>query len=333
MTAPLTGPPGRQTQVMITGAGGPAAIAMMRSLRGDPSVRLIAADMDPLAAGLYLVPPGDRALVPAGATAEFGKRVLRRCLDMKIDILIPTVDAELLPLAEHRTDFEAKGIALMLASEEALRRSLDKLAVTRACAAAVRVPRTEALGGHTAADWRFPVVVKPRNGSGSRDIAVVPDAGTLAALPPSGDHVIQEFLPGEEYSIDVFAHPATGEVTAVPRLRARVDSGISVAGRTVSDPELVRFGADVALALGLTYIANVQCRRDASGQPTLLEVNPRPPGSLALTIASGVDMPRMAMDAMLGRERKSPLGYREVAMVRFLDERVVELAEIEQVCL
>jgi carbamoyl-phosphate synthase large subunit len=44
----------------VTGAGGPAAIAVMRSLSADPAVRLIAADMDSWAAGLYLVPAAAR---------------------------------------------------------------------------------------------------------------------------------------------------------------------------------------------------------------------------------------------------------------------------------
>jgi hypothetical protein len=61
MTAPL--------RVLVTGAGGPAAIAAMKSLRAEESVRLIAADMDPWAAGLYLT--GERTLVPAGSAPEF----------------------------------------------------------------------------------------------------------------------------------------------------------------------------------------------------------------------------------------------------------------------
>ena len=47
----------RRTRILVTGAGGPAAIAAMKSLRADPTVELLAADMDPWAAGLYLVPP------------------------------------------------------------------------------------------------------------------------------------------------------------------------------------------------------------------------------------------------------------------------------------
>ena len=67
-------PASRQTRVLITGAGGPAAIAVMRSLRADPSV-LIAADMDSWAAGLYLVRP-ERMLIPAGREPGFARSCL-----------------------------------------------------------------------------------------------------------------------------------------------------------------------------------------------------------------------------------------------------------------
>ena len=46
--------------VLVTGAGGPAAVSVLKSLRHDPTVRLVAADMDAWAAGLYLLPPDDR---------------------------------------------------------------------------------------------------------------------------------------------------------------------------------------------------------------------------------------------------------------------------------
>jgi carbamoyl-phosphate synthase large subunit len=139
---------------------------------------------------------------------------------------------------------------------------------------------------------------------------------------------VQEFLPGEEYSVDVLADAGGQVIASVPRIRARVDSGVSVGGRTVHDPEIEEFGRAVASATGLTYVANVQCRRDRAGRPALLEVNPRIPGTLGLTIASGVDMPRLALDALLGRPVPAHLDFRELAVVRFLDERFVDPAEI-----
>lgn len=315
--------------VLVTGAGGPAGIAVMKSLASDPQVHLLAADMDAWAAGLYLVPLADRALVPAGATPGFARHLLACCQEMGVDVVVPTVDAELRALARVRGAFTSAGVQLMMAPDRALRVTLDKLALARFCAGAVRVPRTEPFDtAFEPESWDYPAVLKPRAGSGSRNITIAQSPADLAGEARSPSMIVQEYLPGDEFSIDVFADRPGHVVAAVPRLRAKVDAGISVAGRTVRDPELERFGAAVAEVTGITYIANVQVRRDQQGRPALLEVNPRAPGSLALTIASGVDMPRLAMDALRGLAVPEHANFREVAMVRFLDERVFELGDM-----
>lgn len=317
--------------VMVTGAGGPAAISMMKSLCNDPLVELIAADMDPWAAGLYLVRPEHRTLLPAGDAPDFAEAVLDRCLALDARIVIPTVDSELAPLAEVRDSFAAAGIELLLAPAGALALTLDKLALIRRCQDVVRVPRTERFDAEVdPAAWDFPVIVKPRTGSGSRGISLVPSEKALAAMTRSPDYLVQEYLPGEEYSIDVLADRGGHVISSVPRVRAKVDSGVSVAGRTVHDPQLEAFGVAVAQAVGLTYIANVQCRRDSGGRPALLEVNPRAPGTLPLTVASGVDMPRVALDSLRGRAVPRHLEFTEVAMVRFLEERFFEVAGVQK---
>lgn len=319
MTAPL--------RVLVTGAGGPAAIAAMKSLRAEESVQLIAADMDPWAAGLYLT--GERTLVPAGAAPEFTAVLLDRCRALRVDVVLPTVDAELLPLARAREEYAAAGVALLLAPAAALDVILDKLTLAEHCAGVVAVPRTELFGPSVdPAGWTYPLVVKPRRGSGSRGVIIVDSAAELAALERSPALIVQDFLPGEEYSVDVLADAAGHVIASVPRLRARVDSGVSVGGRTVHDPEVERFGRVVAQATGVTYVANVQCRRDVDGVPALLEVNPRMPGTLGLTIASGVDMPRLALASLLGRPVPASLDFCERAVVRFLDEHFLDPAEI-----
>jgi carbamoyl-phosphate synthase large subunit len=320
---------GRPLRVLVTGAGGPAAIAAMKSLRTDPGVELLAADMDPWATGLYLVPPGARTLIPPGADPDFTDILLGRCLALGVDVVVPTVDAELRPLARARETYAAAGLALLLAPSTALELILDKLALIQHCAGVVRVPRTEVFSALLdPADWSYPVMVKPRTGSGSRGLMMVASAGELAALPRSPSLIVQEFLPGEEYSVDVLADLGGHVIASVPRLRARVDSGVSVGGRTVHDPEVEWFGRAVAEATGITYVANVQCKRDRHGVPALVEVNPRMPGTLGLTIASGVDMPRLALAALLGQPLPAALGFRERAVVRFLDECFIDPGDI-----
>jgi carbamoyl-phosphate synthase large subunit len=322
----------QRVRVLVTGAGGPAAVSVMKSLRADPSVELVAADMDAWAAGLYLVPPDARTLIPAGLDPGFAGTLLARCVAMGVTIVVPTVDSELRPLNKARTEFADAGIDLLLAPGPALDVTLDKLALARCCAGQVRVPRTECFDQSIDPDtWLYPVVVKPRTGSGSRDISIVESSQALAALDRSADFLVQEYLPGEEYSIDVLADAHGHVVASVPRLRARVDSGVSVAGRTIHDAELEQFGSAVVTATGLTYIANVQARRDAADRPALLEVNPRVPGTLPLTVASGVDMPRMALDSLRGRPLPDHADFREIAMVRYLEERFIDLTEVEKV--
>jgi carbamoyl-phosphate synthase large subunit len=323
--------PLRKVRVMVTGAGGPAAVSVMKSLSADPSVSLVAADMDPWAAGLYLVPPDARTLVPAGSDPGFADVALARCLAMGADVLIPTCDAELLPLGRARAGFREAGVELLLAPDRALDVCLDKLALVERCAGRVPVPRTERLDQADPGLWTYPVMVKPRRGSGSRGIRMVGSAQELAEMQASADYLVQEYLPGTEYSIDVLADVTGHVVASVPRVRERVDSGVSVAGRTLHDAELERLGADMAVVTGLTYVANVQFRRDAAGRPALLEVNPRFPGTMPLTVASGVDMPLMALDALRGKPLPAQAGFRDVAMVRYLDERFIELGEVQEV--
>lgn len=323
--------PLRTVRVMVTGAGGPAAVSVMKSLGEDPSVRLVAADMDPWAAGLYLVAQNARTLVPAGLDPGFVDAVHARCIAMDVDVLVPTVDAEMRPLAHARADFARAGIELLLAPDDALDVCLDKLALAERCTGQVPVPRTERLDKADPGAWAYPVVVKPRTGSGSRDVSVVRSAENLARMDASADFLVQEYLPGEEYSVDVLADAHGRVVASVPRCRERVDSGVSVAGRTLHDEELERMGAAVVEATGLTFISNVQFRRDAAGQPALLEVNPRVPGALPLTMASGVDMPRLAMDSLRGRPLPNRADFHEMAMVRFLEERFIELGEVKEV--
>jgi carbamoyl-phosphate synthase large subunit len=314
----------------VTGAGGPAGVSVLKSLLADPSVTLLAADTDPWAAGLYLVEPAARTLIPAGPDAGFADALMRRCTAMGVDVVIPTVDAELGPIAAARDWFTEAGAELLIAPERALGLTLDRLVLAQCCADVVRVPRTESLGGTDPTSWAFPVIVRLRSGSGSCDVSLVRSEGELAGLAGAEDFIVQEFLPGPEYSIDVLADRRGQVIAAVPRVREKVDQGVCMAGRTIHDRELEQLGATVVRRLGLTYIASVRCRRDGAGRPALVGVSPRPPAGLPLTVASGVDMPRLALDSLRRRKIPGQVDFREVAMVRFLDERFLDFTEVRR---
>lgn len=319
------------TTVLVTGVGGPAGIAVVRSLLARGDTRVIAADMDRFASGLYLVAAGERILVPAGVAAEFVPVLLDRCRTSGVDVVFPTVDVELPAIAARRDEFAAIGVAVASPGLATLEVCLDKLALAERCTGVLPVPRTEVLGPAAAVGRRYPVVVKPRRGAGSRGISFVGSDAELRALGSDDTRLVQDMLPGAEFSVDVFADLAGHVVAAVPRSRLRVDSGVSVAGAVLHDDELEDAARRVAAAIGLTTVANVQLRRDHAGRAALLEVNPRFPGAMPLTVAAGVDMPSLTLDAVLGRPTPAALDFRDVAVVRYLEDVFLQMSDIEQV--
>ena len=317
-------------RILVTGTGGPSGISILKDLESG-GYELFSGDIDPYATGLYLVDDAHRMLLPRGDDPGFSDRLLAICAELRIDLLIPTVDTELLPIATRLDEFRAAGTEPIVASVETLETCLDKWELDRRCRGQVRVPGTVLVDDtFEPSTIELPVIVKPRSGSGSRGIRLVESASELERLERDGTLLVQELLPGPEYSLDVFA-TREGEVLAVvPRERLKVDSGIAITGRTSHDEELQEFGAAVARLIGLTTVANVQAKGATEGVPALLEVNPRFPGTMPLTIAAGVDMPRLAVEEALGRGvPDGPIPFEDVAMVRYFSEHVFDFAEIE----
>ncbi|MEU2653789.1 ATP-grasp domain-containing protein [Streptomyces sp. NPDC007325] len=314
--------------MLVTGAGGPSGVCFLRAL--DGVAERYAADLDPNGAGLYLVPRAYRMLVPPGGADGYAEAVLRLCERHRIDVLVPTVDVELVALSRAAAAFEAVGIRVLVSPADALETCLDKWRLAEACRGAVRLPDTRLVGAGDAADVEggFPAVAKPRSGSGSRGIVVVRSADELAGIPQDGSYLLQEFLPGTEYSVDVLTDGNGRVVAAVPRARDKTDSGVVVAGRVLDLPELSGLAEDAVRTLGLRGVLNVQVRENRAGKAALLEINPRPPGGMSLTVSAGVDMPKWAVAALLGLPVPERIAHRETAVVRHWQDVVLAPREL-----
>jgi carbamoyl-phosphate synthase large subunit len=319
-------------RILMTGAGGPSAISVWKSLSAQHEIHM--ADMDPCAAGLYLVAEDRRLLVPRGDAPELVPALLAACQARKIDLMLPTVDAEFVPLAQARADFEALGVALPISPLDCLRICRDKHELLARVKGIVPVPEYEPLTPEAAVRvTSFPRFVKPRLGAGSRGAEKITRREDLDALPQDGSILVQEYLPGEEYSVDVYVRGDGRVIAAVPRERMKTDSGIAVTARTVDVPEVIEAARRVAEEIGVRYVANVQFKRAADGIFKLLEVNPRFPGTLPLTTAAGVDMPKLLVDDVAGKKLPDgPLPFKEIMVVRYWTEHYVDPREWVKLC-
>lgn len=319
-------------RILITGAGGAAAISVWKSLSAEHELHM--ADMDPLAAGLYLVPPDRRLIIPRGDTPELVPDLHKACVERRIEALLPTVDAELEPVAAASKAFDSIGVALPISPVECLRVCRDKQLLMEAVQGKVPIPDSQPLTEATAARVdSFPRFVKPRRGAGSRGIARISSRADLDRQSKDGSVLLQEYLPGEEYSVDVYVRRNGRVIAAVPRDRMKVDSGIAIASRTLHLPDLMESAIRTAEIIGIRGCANVQFKRAADGVFKLLEVNPRYPGTLPLTTAAGIDIPKLMVDELLGRPLPDKLmPFKELMVVRYWTEHYFDAREWEALC-
>jgi carbamoyl-phosphate synthase large subunit len=226
------------------------------------------------------------------------------------------------------------GVALPISPLDCLRVCRDKHELLARVKGIVPVPDYEPLTPEAAARvTSFPRFVKPRLGAGSRGAEKITRREDLDALPQDGSILVQEYLPGEEYSVDVYVRGDGRVIAAVPRERMKTDSGIAVTARIVDVPEVIESARRVAEAIGVRYVANVQFKRAADGIFKLLEVNPRFPGTLPLTTAAGVDMPKLLVDDVAGKKLPDgPLPFKEIMVVRYWTEHYVDPQEWVKLC-
>ncbi len=112
--------------------------------------------------------------------------------------------------------------------------------------------------------------------------------------------VVQEYLDGPEFTLDVLCDFEGRPLSVVPRERVVIRAGVIDRGRTVQDPRLIALALACADVFRFAGPVNIQCRM-VDGSPKVFEINPRFSGGIPLTIAAGADFPAKLVDLALGR--------------------------------
>ncbi len=318
-------------RVLVTGAGGERAMAFIKSLSSSlGEVEVFAADAVTSAPGLYLVPQARRIALPHVSASAYATRILELCRRARIDVLVPTLEAEQTDLARARATFEAHGTRVTVATAGTLETCADEVRLMAACATTGSNPRWTLLDGATAVERiELPVMVKPRaRGDGGARIVTSLDA--LETLPRDGTWIMQEYLPGEACSVDVYAREDGAVLAAVPALTLRAEAGVTMAARTFHDSIVEETAIAIAEALRVTGLATIRLRRRASGEARMVGVHLGVTGGISLTVAAGVPTTRMLIESALGHHPPATrFAFRDVAMVRAWQDHFVAPEEID----
>jgi carbamoyl-phosphate synthase large subunit len=315
--------------VLMTGGGAPGAAGILHCLQQDPSIRITVADQRPDAIGKYLTT--DFAAIPAGDDPAFIPSILLLCRQKNIQVVLPLVTKELLPLARSADAFREAGVMVMVSPAAALEIANNKSQLYQFLQwRDIAVPDfrvVETIGQFKEALLELgypekPVCFKPSVSNGSRGFRIIDDridesrllfqekpghcyirseeAIRILGSTTFPELLVSEYLPGEEYSVDCLANQ--GElIIALPRIRTKMLQGISVKGEFINDDSIIDYCRKIIASLQLHGNIGIQVKRAANGECLLLEINPRVQGTISAALGAGVNLPLLAIQQAMGQ--------------------------------
>lgn len=317
----------RTEAVLVSAVGSTNGINVVKALRSQSEypLEIVGIDSDEYAAGLHIVDEGE--VVPRVSEADFKETVLLVCKKYNVKMLIPTHSVELRFYSSNRKAFEEIGVRLMVSPLDVIETCDDKVRLAKFLRdLGVKCPKHYLLTNEsTISEDRLPLFIKSRFGSGStyaRKIDTLDELRFFSQRTP--DPLIQEYISGDEYTINVISDYEGRVIAALPIKRLKVRGGLSVLGETTLDSGLMEEAKRVTEALHLIGPSNVQIII-RNGECFLIEVNPRfASGTLPLAVAAGLNIPLIMVKLMGGKQVAKPQLRSGVRMARYWDFMIVD---------
>lgn len=284
----------------------PLVRAFQRAVSQHRGGNVIVTDVNPLSPAVHAANRAYR--VPLAADPSYLDAILEIALGERVSLVVPTIDDELVLFGRAVARFREHGIRVAVSPAQTSELCEDKYATCRFLVERGIPAAASWLPGALPADAPFPLFIKPRRGRGSVGAYAVRNQRELEFFVDYvTDPVVQAFLEGPEFTIDMLCDFSGQPLSIVPRLRDVIRAGVSDRGRTVNDPALIQVARTCASVLQFAGAVNIQCRL-VHGQPVIFEINPRFSGGIPLTIQAGADLPRMLVDLVAGTRVPQSIG-------------------------
>ena len=230
---------------------------------------VVAADPNPLAPAQYAA--HHRYRVPPISDPEYVPALRSLCDRHGVQAVVPLTDLDLEVLAQARAD----GLPAFVPDPEIARATFDKYEAHLLLQSLGLPSPSTVLPGEQIEG--FPVMVKPRQGSGARSIHRADDraAAEFFVSYVQEPTMVQRFMDGPEFSIDCLSGLDGRCLNAIPRTMIESRGGESIKGTVIDDAELVDLGRQVVEALRVRGPATVQVFRDRHTGLGITDVNTR----------------------------------------------------------
>jgi len=254
------------------------------------------------------------------------------CRKEKVDLLIPLLEKEFVLLCENRKAFERIGTFLLLSHEKIIETFNDKIKsyeffIKNDINTPLTYTKETIYKALNEENVKFPLIIKPLDGMGSNNVFKVKNKKELDFFIDYIENpIIQEFIEGTEYTMDVLCDFDGNVISIVPRKRIEVRAGEVSKSKTVKDKNIIQSTLDLCNKLKIDKDIKpigpltVQCIVNSDNNIKFIEINPRFGGGIPLTFESGISY-AIYLEKMVKGERVLPvLGeFEELTMLRFDD--------------
>lgn len=242
--------------------------------------KILAVDCDPSAPALYHADKFE--IVPRVDHPDYIKHIKKLCIKYKINAVLSLIDPELTLLASYKSEFEKDDIHVIVSAKEMVDICFDKY-LTYQFLQKHEIPSIptflnidEVIEKVNSGEIKFPLIIKPRNGSASLGIRKVYSINELEEFKvKSQEMIVQPFISGEEFGVDCYIDLLTKQPTNIfMKRKITMRAGETDKSIAFKDPELKRIIQKLINVLNPLGPIDIDCFK-IEDRYIISEINPR----------------------------------------------------------
>ena len=229
-------------------------------------------------------------IVPRINDPEYIPTLIEICRHENVAALIPTIDTDLMILAESKELFAQIGTIVVVSDPDKIGVCRDKnLTAEYFISQGLKTPLT--FCDVDAYNQEFPAFIKPKDGSSSINAFKAENEKELRMYTEQvPDYIIQPYIDGVEYTVDAFCDLEGNPIFITPRIRLVVRAGEVLKTEICMDSTIISEVKKFLERYKPCGAVTIQLIKDRNTlENWYIEINPRFGGGAPLSMKAGAD--------------------------------------------
>ena len=346
-----------EVRILITGAGGAGSLGreLMKSFRlSSRNYKIIATNSSSMSLGLYDDCKG--YVIPSASSENYIQKLLDICRKERIQVVVGGSEPEIETIAQNMNIFLKNGIKVLTNTIDIIKICNDKYNLSKFLSEkGIKSPKTELFTNEKDFEkfHNFPLVIKPRFGSGSRNVFVVNDIEEAIFFcnylkKYEMEPLIQEYVGDyeSEFTIGVLC-TKDGKLNLSIAMKRLLDGDLSTKQILISKTskkkyvvssghsqgifnefkDIEKMGIEIAKKINSDGPINIQCRK-IKDEISVFEINPRFSGTTTARSLVGHNEPDIFCRYRLFGEIPEKTEYRKGCVMRDFNEKILSLDKL-----